>query len=106
MARSPSRQEPLFTFPSDHTGRQGKPGHNLPAMVLRPQVELPVYSFTGLPKEIGEDPVGQPVVSQNVLYGTTAGGGASSGGTIFQYNAASQTENVLHSFAGMHPDLP
>jgi uncharacterized repeat protein (TIGR03803 family) len=35
-----------------------------------------------------------------MLYGTTSGGGRSSGGTIFQYNTSTKAESLLHSFAG------
>ena len=73
--------------------------------------ETPVYSFAGFPND-GEDPVGSPLVSGNVLYGTTAGGETSSGGTIFQYNTSGKPNPfcthlpAAHQLATSHTALP
>jgi len=61
--------------------------------------ESVVYSFKGGTTD-GDSPFGQLIMdSAGNLYGTTAGGGANGGGTVFEITPAG-TEHVLHSFVG------
>lgn len=68
--------------------------------------ETVIYSFSG---PDGTLPAGKlQLDASGVLYGTTAGGGASGEGTVFQLTpglpGASWTESVLYSFSGGSPD--
>jgi uncharacterized repeat protein (TIGR03803 family) len=62
-----------------------------------------LFSFSGLD---GSSPVGRLQFDGNgVLYGTTSGGGASQGGTVFRLTPPEQpggswTESVLYAFSG------
>ncbi len=46
----------------------------------------------------GAYPAAGPSVLKNLLYGTTMGGGSDAQGTVFDANASSGSEHVLHSF--------
>ncbi len=67
--------------------------------------ESTLYTFSGHPND-GELPYGSLIQSGNILYGLTSEGGAinsnprggSGRGTIFQYDLATHTETLLHSF--------
>ncbi len=49
----------------------------------------------------GQGPIGAPVVYHTtVLYGTTSEGGADNKGTLYEVNASTGAETVVHSFAG------
>ena len=66
--------------------------------------EKVLYSFTGAPD--GAGPVAGLIMdASGNLYGTTAGGGASSDGTVFELvnSSGTYTEEVLYSFTGI-PD--
>jgi uncharacterized repeat protein (TIGR03803 family) len=56
-----------------------------------------LYSFTG--GADGGQPVGAPVVSNGILYGTTFKGGSSGFGTVFMLDLGTRAETVLHSFS-------
>ena len=66
--------------------------------------ETVLYSFTG--GGDGNDPIASPVMGANgALYGTTAGGGASDCGTVFELLPPAEpggawTETVLYNFKG------
>ena len=58
-----------------------------------------IYNFTG--GNDGASPGGVIQVAGGDLYGTTASGGESSGGTVFKIELSSApTERVIHSFPG------
>ena len=62
-----------------------------------------LYQFLGTPD--GVNPWGgNMVLHQGELYGTTAGGGSSNNGTVFQVDILTRKETVLHSFAGSPSD--
>jgi uncharacterized repeat protein (TIGR03803 family) len=56
-----------------------------------------LYSFKGTPD--GASPWGGLTAVKNTLYGSTAGGGSASAGTVFAYTT-SGTESLLHDFTG------
>jgi uncharacterized repeat protein (TIGR03803 family) len=58
-----------------------------------------LHSFTGGSSD-GEIPYGSLTLSGSTLYGTTAFGGASNKGTIFQIGTDGSGFSVMHSFAG------
>lgn len=58
--------------------------------------EKVLHDFTGYPSD-GSEPYASLTYVKGVLYGTTIGGGAYSGGTVFSVDT-SGTEKVLHSF--------
>ncbi len=60
------------------------------------KAERVLYSFAG--GSDGQTPVGPPVVSSGILWGTTELGGASGLGTIWQFDSATGAENVAYSF--------
>jgi uncharacterized repeat protein (TIGR03803 family) len=60
--------------------------------------------FAGRPD--GKDPYGELLLAGNVLYGTTAGGGAFGKGTVFQINTDGSGFNIIKSFAGSDGMLP
>jgi uncharacterized repeat protein (TIGR03803 family) len=60
--------------------------------------ERVLHKFTGTPND-GAYPVGGLLNLNGTLYGTTAGGGTSSNGTVFKINS-SGAEKVIYSFAG------
>jgi uncharacterized repeat protein (TIGR03803 family) len=66
-----------------------------------------LYSFTGTNGD-GASPFGSVAPSGNTLYGFTTGGGTQGAfggdGTIFAFNTLTNTETVLHSFAGAGAD--
>jgi uncharacterized repeat protein (TIGR03803 family) len=63
------------------------------------RVESVLHSFTG--GADGSNPYGSLFKAGNQLYyGTTAGGGANSKGTIFSFNATGNTEATVYSFGG------
>src|SRR5579862_9607943 len=57
-----------------------------------------LYAFTG--GADGTAPYGRMVFNAKtgLLYGTTVSGGSGSGGTVFQFDPASQTLTTLYSF--------
>lgn len=71
--------------------------------------ETVLHSFNG---GDGNNPEASPVASPGgVLYGTTAGGGASEAGTVFSLSppasaGGSWTETVIHSFIGSDGTTP
>ncbi|HEX3429710.1 MAG TPA: choice-of-anchor tandem repeat GloVer-containing protein [Rhizomicrobium sp.] len=72
----------------------------------RPATYTVLHSFAGGPGD-GQDPSAEVTLdSAGNIYGTTAGGGANSAGTLFEI--ASGTETLLHSFGasgdGTSPD--
>jgi uncharacterized repeat protein (TIGR03803 family) len=63
--------------------------------------ETVLHAFRGSPD--GAYPMGTLAIdNKSNLYGTTANGGSSGGGTVFQVDA-SGNETLLHTFTGM-PD--
>lgn len=60
--------------------------------------EKVVYTFTG--GNDGGAPVGNLVLSNGVLYGTSLAGGPGHNGTAFSVTIADGTESVLHGFRG------
>jgi uncharacterized repeat protein (TIGR03803 family) len=65
---------------------------------MRAQTFNLLYTFLGTPN--GATPMATPLLYQGGIYGTTAGGGASSHGTVYGVNFQNRVEVVLHSFAG------
>jgi uncharacterized repeat protein (TIGR03803 family) len=71
-------------------------------------IETVLHTFSGSPND-GEAPLGNLIFdSLGNLYGTTASGGASNSGTVFELSppatqGAPWTETILYSFMG-HPD--
>lgn len=63
--------------------------------------ESVLYSFAGAPD--GAAPYGAVIVHHGLLYGTTAGGGATHSGTIFAIDPATGAETVRYSLAA-HTD--
>jgi len=61
-----------------------------------------LYAFGGRPD--GSGPHGSLTQIGSTLYGMCTDGGANSDGTIFSYNLLTNTETVLHSFAGSPTD--
>jgi uncharacterized repeat protein (TIGR03803 family) len=61
-----------------------------------------IYTFTG--GADGARPLGNLLLNQGILYGTTSGGGAHNAGTVFQVDATTHVETVLHAFAGGRAD--
>jgi uncharacterized repeat protein (TIGR03803 family) len=64
----------------------------------RSNVFTTLYNFKG-----GNDaafPVGNMVLSGNIIYGATQFGGASGDGTVYTVNIKTGAETVLHSFSG------
>ena len=60
--------------------------------------ETPLYAF-GTTATDGANPYGSLLAGSNgTLYGLTSGGGANSGGVIFEFDPATDTETVLHAF--------
>ncbi len=57
-----------------------------------------LFSFTGAAD--GSKPQGSLVLHGGELYGTTASGGASNAGTVYQLDLASLALTTLHTFAG------
>ena len=66
--------------------------------------ETVLYSFTGIPDGVYPE-AGLIADRAGNLYGTTNQGGASNKGTVFKLTP-SETETVLHSFAGADGALP
>jgi uncharacterized repeat protein (TIGR03803 family) len=62
--------------------------------------EQVLYRFAGSPYD-GGDPNEQLLSEGDMLYGTTAGGGALGGGTVFSISTAGK-ESILHSFGAHH----
>ncbi|MDP9172673.1 MAG: hypothetical protein M3O30_02250 [Planctomycetota bacterium] len=56
-----------------------------------------LYSFQA---STGKDPYGTLIQSGSNLYATTAYGGASNAGTIYDYDTSSNSMNFLYTFAG------
>ncbi len=55
-----------------------------------------LYAFQG--GSDGMDPQAGLVSSDKLLYGTTSGGGASGGGTVFSVDPTTGSDAVVHSF--------
>jgi uncharacterized repeat protein (TIGR03803 family) len=83
---------------------------------LTTNTEVTLHTFTGFPGD-GRGPYGSLIQSGTMLYGLTSEGGANGGnprgigigfGTLFQYDLATNTETLLHSFGaagdGLTPD--
>ena len=71
---------------------------------LNASKETMLYAFKGSTSD-GGDPISSLTQSGNALYGSTNQGGAvpgggSGAGTIVQYDIATHSESVLHSFSG------
>jgi uncharacterized repeat protein (TIGR03803 family) len=78
-------------------------GLALAALVLRPfsgtAATFQTLHQFGQPGD-GSQPEGRPVFDENgILYGTTFGGGAAGGGTIYRFDPASGQETLLYSFS-------
>jgi uncharacterized repeat protein (TIGR03803 family) len=58
-----------------------------------------LYNFSGSPD--GAGPMGVPLVSGGVLYGTTSTGGAYGYGSVFSLDLSTAHETVLYSFDGI-----
>ena len=58
-----------------------------------------LHSFAGKPFD-GATPLGSLIKAGSILYGLTCNGGIKNAGTIFSYNLDTNTETILHSFAG------
>lgn len=56
-----------------------------------------VHTFSGAD---GATPFANLLLNGTTLYGTTSGGGAHNAGAVFTVNTTTNTEAVLHSFAG------
>ena len=67
--------------------------------------ETVLHNFAGTTAD-GAEPDGDLVLSGSTLYGTTAIGGASNDGTVFQeaYSSGTWTESVLYNFTGSGGD--
>jgi len=72
-----------------------------------------LYSFTALSSipytgtnSDGATPVGTLVLSGNILYGTTSGGGSASNGTVFAVNTNGTVFTNLHSFTSSDGSYP
>jgi uncharacterized repeat protein (TIGR03803 family) len=65
--------------------------------------ETVLYSF-GSKSNDGEYPVAWLIDVGGKLYGTTEGGGASGGGTVFSINGQTGAETILHSFGSTSND--
>jgi uncharacterized repeat protein (TIGR03803 family) len=63
-----------------------------------------LYDFMGQPAGVG--PNAGLLFEKNVLYGTTAAGGASNVGTVFEVNAKTGKMSVLYSFGGADGGSP
>lgn len=61
-----------------------------------------LHAFSG---DDGANPAGQLVISENVIYGTTAQGGVSNLGTIFRMNLDGSDFTVLKEFTGGQDDM-
>ncbi|MGO4883066.1 MAG: choice-of-anchor tandem repeat GloVer-containing protein [Bryobacteraceae bacterium] len=61
-----------------------------------------IYTFTG--GNDGSTPFGGLVIDGQLMYGTTASGGAHRAGTVFQLNTKSHVESPLHAFLGGRSD--
>lgn len=77
----------------------GEAGNSIFEYDLSTNTEKQLYTFAGGPND-GSEALGSLIQSGSMLYGITFGGGAFGDGTIFGYNLATNTETVLHSFAG------
>ena len=83
-------------------------GVSASSILAQAQTFTTLYSFAGYTSGDGEYPFprGQmPFDNNGALYGTTAGGGSTQGGTVFQLvppqtQGGAWTENVLYTFAG------
>jgi uncharacterized repeat protein (TIGR03803 family) len=62
-----------------------------------------LYNFAGGTSD-GQYPTGSLILSGTTLYGVTEEGGTADDGTVFSYNLATNSENVLHSFTGATTD--
>src|SRR6266550_61810 len=69
----------------------------IPAGRVTAQTFTLLHSFTG---SDGTFPYAGLILSSNTLYGTTALGGASDGGTVFAVNTGGTDFTTLHSFNG------
>jgi uncharacterized repeat protein (TIGR03803 family) len=85
------------------TGEGGTNGHGtIFAYDTTTDTENVLYSFGPAPD--GESLQSNLVQSGSTLYGMTVIGGTSGVGTIFAYNLATNSESVVHSFAGQPTD--
>ncbi len=64
-----------------------------------------IYSFTG-GRTGGAWPTAGLVLSSNLLYGTTTGGGAAQGGTVFSVNTNGTGFIIIHGFGGSYGSDP
>ena len=88
--------------------RRNRSGLPLPALaVLLSLLAIPavsgqtfqvLYPFQGAID--GASPQGNLLLHGGVLYGTTAQGGLSTDGTVFELNTVTQTETLIHAFTG------
>ena len=66
-------------------------------------INTTLHSFTGTGTD-GINPVASIIYQNGILYGTTISGGNTNGGTLFEYNLATNNYNTLYSFTGIAPD--
>ena len=66
--------------------------------------ETVLYSFAGGTSDGAQPKRSLIQASDGNFYGTTTAGGAAGLGTVFEFNPATNTETVLHSFAGATSD--
>jgi uncharacterized repeat protein (TIGR03803 family) len=63
-----------------------------------------VHTFTGTAD--GASPFAKMIASSGILYGTTNGGGANGGGTVFSMNTDGSHFTTLHGFSGSDGNNP
>jgi uncharacterized repeat protein (TIGR03803 family) len=61
-----------------------------------------IHAFAG--GADGASPLGNLLLNEGTLFGTTSGGGAHNAGTVFKVNTTTKAVTVLHSFAGGRTD--
>src|SRR5262249_15417489 len=70
------------------------------------QTLMTLHTFSSVSNNTNSDgatPIGELVLSSNILYGTASQGGASNSGTIFAVNSDGTGFTNLHSFTGYVP---
>jgi uncharacterized repeat protein (TIGR03803 family)/probable HAF family extracellular repeat protein len=72
--------------------------------VLTPDLNYRAVHSFGTGTSDGTAPLGEPLMYNGKLYGTTAAGGTSTYGTIFRVNPDGSGYEVLHTFAGPTAD--
>jgi uncharacterized repeat protein (TIGR03803 family) len=68
----------------------------------RAQTFTLIHTFAG--GADGASPLGNLLLNEGTLFGTTSGGGTHNAGTVFKVNTTTHAVTVLHSFAGGRTD--